>query len=293
MFDKNGQYLYLLASTDAGPSLDWFSQSTQGLRRTRTIYAIALSKDASNPFTPESDEEKVAAAAVAADTTKKTATTPTPAPRSTAVDLDRIGDRIVAFPIPAAEIEQLAVGEANQVYYLRMADGKGAVRRYDVAKRKDEFVIAEAAGFGLTNDGKKLLYRPDGESLRMTARAEVPALAGEGEQVLVGTVVTADAREPVLEDAAGEELVRDLPDHGAPRAILVREALVVHRLQPLHVIRHQPKQRRRLRTPGLVDAEGRGRRRLVSHARSQTVERQAYGRPARGLSPWCCAAGLF
>ena len=46
VFDKNGQYLYLLASTDAGPSLDWFSQSTQGLRRTRTIYAIALSKDA-------------------------------------------------------------------------------------------------------------------------------------------------------------------------------------------------------------------------------------------------------
>ena len=55
----------------------------------------------------------------------------------------------------------------------------------------------------------------------MTARADVPALAGESDQVLVGTVVTADAREPVLEDAAGEELVRDLPDHGAPRAILV------------------------------------------------------------------------
>jgi hypothetical protein len=116
---------------------------------------------------------------------------------------------------------------------------------------------------------------PDREAFRVAAGAEVPAFAGEGEQVLVGTVVTPDAREAVLEDAAGEELVRDLRDHGAPRAVLVREALVVHRLQPLHVIRHQPKQRRRLRTPGLVDAEGRGRRRLVSHARSQTVKRRA------------------
>lgn len=51
------------------------------------------------------------------------------------------------------------------------------------------------------------------------------------------------------------------------------------------------KQRRRLRTPGLVDAQGRGRRRLVCHARSQTVEHPAYGRPARGLSPSHCAAG--
>jgi len=29
----------------------------------------------------------------------------------------------------------------------------------------------------------------------------------------------------------------------------------------------------------------------VPHARSPTVERRAYGRPARGLSSWCCVAG--
>jgi hypothetical protein len=56
----------------------------------------------------------------------------------------------------------------------------------------------------------------------VAARAEVPALAGEGEQVFVGTGVTPDAREPVLEDAAGKELVRDLRDDGTPRAVLVR-----------------------------------------------------------------------
>ena len=137
---------------------------------------------------------------------------------------------------------------------------------------------------------------PDREAFRVAAGTEVPAFAGEGEQVFVGTGVTPDAREPVLEDAAGEELVRDLADDGAPRAVLAREALVVHRLQAVEMILHQPEQRRRLWTSGLVDAEGHRRRvcRGVCHvpqARSQTMERRAYGRLARGLSSWCCVAG--
>lgn len=54
-------------------------------------------------------------------------------------------------------------------------------------------------------------------------------------------------REAVLEDAAGEELVCDLADDGAPRAVLARKAVVVHRLQAVELILHQLKQRRRLR----------------------------------------------
>ena len=86
----------------------------------------------------------------------------------------------------------------------------------------------------------------------------------------------ADAREPVVEHAAGEERVSDLRDHGAPWAILARHALVVDGLQALQMIRHQPKQRRGLRAPGLVDATR--RRGRFGHARSGTEERQAYGR---------------
>ncbi len=39
--------------------------------------------------------------------------------------------------------------------------------------------------------------------------------------------ISPDAGEAVLEHPAGEELVSDLHDDGAPRAILAREALVV------------------------------------------------------------------
>lgn len=58
----------------------------------------------------------------------------------------------------------------------------------------------------------------------------------------------------MLEDAAGEELVGHLRDDGTPRAVRAREALVVHRLQVVEMILHQPKQRRRLGASGLVDA---------------------------------------
>ena len=107
----------------------------------------------------------------------------------------------------------------------------------------------------------------------MTARAEVPAFAGERQQVLVRTGVAADAREAVLEDPAREELVGNLSDDRTPRAVRAGEAVVVDGLPPMQMIRHQPKERRRLGAPGPVDALYRWRR--VCHARSVTVERRA------------------
>jgi len=103
--------------------------------------------------------------------------------------------------------------------------------------------------------------------------------------------VAADAGEAVLEDATRQELVGDLRDDRAPRAILAGEPLVVDRLQAVQMVRHQPKERRRLRTPGCVDAPR--RRRRVGHARSGIGERRAYVRLGRGPSLFRCATGCF
>ena len=48
-----------------------------------------------------------------------------------------------------------------------------------------------------------------------------------------------------VDEHPGEESVGHLRDHGAPRAILAREAVVVDRLQAMQMVRHQPKERRR------------------------------------------------
>jgi len=76
----------------------------------------------------------------------------------------------------------------------------------------------------------------------------------------VRTGVAADAGEAVLRHAACEDFVGHLPNDGTPRAILVGKALVVDRLQSVQVIRHQPKELRRLRASGFVDATRRRRR---------------------------------
>jgi tricorn protease len=174
VFERNGKYLYVLASTDAGPALDWFAQSTTGLQRTREIYAIALTRDAPNPFARENDEEK---AAVKPDSARPATPAGAGSSSGVTIDLDGIANRIVAFPVASAVITQLAVGETNQVYYLRDTDGKGVVRRYDVARRKDDVVVPEAQGFVLTADGKKLLHRQGQSWTLSTIAANRP---GEG-----------------------------------------------------------------------------------------------------------------
>src|SRR5687768_17796067 len=106
--------------------MDWFSQATIDFRRTRNIYAIVLRKDLSNTFAKESDEERVI---VVRDSARRDSTTrgdsastaglriaPAAPPRgggtATVVDFDGIEYRILALPMPAAELSQLRAGEA-------------------------------------------------------------------------------------------------------------------------------------------------------------------------------------
>ena len=78
--------------------------------------------------------------------------------------------------------------------------------------------------------------RPDRQPLGVATRAEVAALAREGEEILVRARITADAGEAVLQHATRQKLVGDLRDDGAPWAILAREAVVVDRRQAMQVI---------------------------------------------------------
>ncbi len=59
VFDRGGKYLYFLASTDAGPVINWFDQSTADMEMTRDIYLAVLQSETLSPFAKESDEEEV------------------------------------------------------------------------------------------------------------------------------------------------------------------------------------------------------------------------------------------
>src|SRR5687768_12700240 len=170
VFDRGGKYLYLFGSTDAGPVLDWFAQSTTDNRRTRNVYLVVLRNDLPSPLARENDDEKPAAEKKPAGDAKPAAD---PAPEPVRIDFEGIEYRILDLPITGGDLSALQAGPTGQLYYLRASADSPlaqappgppgpppqALHRFDLAKRADERILDQAGSYRVTADGKKLLYR--------------------------------------------------------------------------------------------------------------------------------------
>lgn len=175
VFDPNGKYLYFLASTNAGPVQDWFSMSNADMLMTSHVYLAVLSKGVPSPLARESDEEKPADAAAETKTAEKKEDDQDEAKKdekkpekvTVKVDLDGLGQRIVAFALDAAGYESLQVGKTGEIYYLRVPGGTnrfnegegGTLHRYSIEKRKDESLLEGVADYEISRDAKKVLLR--------------------------------------------------------------------------------------------------------------------------------------
>ncbi len=184
VFDRSGKYLYLFGSTDAGPVLDWFAQSTQDNRRTRSLYLVVLRNDLPSPLMKESDEEK----AKPVESEQKTSPEPKPSTEPVRIDLEGIHNRILDIPAPAGDLSNLQAGEAGQLYYLRAsaepqpAPGPPAqeLHRFDLGKRKDEAILERVRDYRISADAKKLLYSSGDEWSIVALQAGQKVNAGEG-----------------------------------------------------------------------------------------------------------------
>jgi tricorn protease len=188
-FDPNGKYLYFLASTDDGPSKAGIDLSSLDRAQTRAAYVVVLSKDGVSPVPPQSDDEKIKDEAKKddkkdadkkdsdkkddkkdadkkeGDKDKKDADKPV----EVKVDLDKIGDRILALPIPARNYGGIAAGKTG-VLYLGETDPFGrssnegggpgirAIWRFTLEKRQPESVLSDLDAFTVSADGSKVLY---------------------------------------------------------------------------------------------------------------------------------------
>ena len=169
-FDASGKYLYFLASTDAGPVKQWFDQSNADVQATHSVFLAVLAKSTPNPLIKPNDEESDKPDEKPKDADKdqdKEKKKDQPGP--TAIDLDGIESRIVALPIPAGNLSNLAAGEEGKIYYIRrvgMIPGKPgeafagtpSLVRYDLKPREEETLAEKVDGFRLSGDRKKLLY---------------------------------------------------------------------------------------------------------------------------------------
>lgn len=151
VFDQDGTYLYFTASTDSGPSLELDMQALVK-PGTRSVYLVVLTKDGESPFKPESDEEK--APAKPDDNKPETARMWTTKVAEVKIDFDRIGQRILAMPLPPRRYIGLQAGKAGTVFALESGIN---VYRYDLKQRQRDTVASGVRFFEISASGEKFL----------------------------------------------------------------------------------------------------------------------------------------
>ena len=169
VFDKNGKYLYFTASTNAGPAME---EDIQRVARqvTASVYLVVLAKSDASPLAPESDDEKKKDDSKKEDAKKddKDKSAEKAAEKvDVKVDLEKIGQRILALPMPQVRYEALEAGKAGVVYAIergpRIPDSPSlfTVHRFDLSKRKTDVVIGGVKYFQVSFTGEKKLYQQD------------------------------------------------------------------------------------------------------------------------------------
>jgi len=177
VFDPGGKYLYFLASTDAGPVVNWFDQSNNDMKSSQSIYLVTLQKNTLSPFARESDEEesksdKAEPAGPAESKSKdKKETEPEKKPEILKIDLDGIQSRIVDVPVHSGEYDLLGVAKEGELLYIDYSNTP-ALHKYDIKKRKDSEVM-ELDEYEISADRKKMLYKK-GSNWGITNAGEKP-----------------------------------------------------------------------------------------------------------------------
>ena len=198
VFDRNGKYLYFIASTDVGPVM---ASSMGGFKVpvTSSGYVIVLNKEQRSPLAPQSDEEKISAdgsdqAAAAKNLedeckpdeqgkgggdkakdsdksadNKDAAKKDTSKPKETVtvkIDFENIDQRILGLPFPARNYSEMLSGKTHVLYLLEapmINDRDGGnegqlVHKFDICSRKTDKVLDNIGGFFISANSEKILY---------------------------------------------------------------------------------------------------------------------------------------
>ncbi len=147
IFDPSGKYLYLLASTDAGPLVNWFDQSNIDKEQSYTPYLITLQKDTPSPLASENDDEVL-------DKKEKAKQ-----PDTLVIDWDGIENRMISLPITAGLYSSLKAPKEGELYYLKSSyhNAPTMLHHFSLTTRKDKPLLPVNA-YEITADTKSMLY---------------------------------------------------------------------------------------------------------------------------------------
>ncbi|MCC6350468.1 MAG: PD40 domain-containing protein [Candidatus Eisenbacteria bacterium] len=171
-FDPEGRYLYFISRRTLTPQFGTFELDMH-FTATDKLYAMSLQDSLLSPVAPESDEEPGEAAksddkAKGKDDKGAKAKEEKAADPGMRIDLAGLGSRVAELPVPAGRYTALTATKGKVVYlsFDETPDEDGqapcSLHYFDLDKREDKTVLSGVdAGYSLSKDGEKVLYRKD------------------------------------------------------------------------------------------------------------------------------------
>ncbi len=161
VFDPEGKYLYFLSRRDfnaAIGNMDFnftYNEMTQ-------IYVVTLQAGTPSPLAPESDEVEIKEEK---EETEKPKEKKEKEIKEIKIDLEGIGDRVVALPTGPGNYQNLKAAK-GKIFYLSHPTGtltgdrpKKTLHIFDMEERKEQELLSEIDDYDLSFDGKKIIYK--------------------------------------------------------------------------------------------------------------------------------------
>lgn len=175
VFDDAGKYLFVTTSQSFQPAYSDFDNSFIYSNSGR-LAAISLKKETPSILAEKNDTVSFKIEKDTAKDDKKTTTAKKQGKdkkeagdkkedketvKPVEIDFEGFEQRLVLLPVPAGNIDALSYAK-GKVFYIRypytgQAEGKPAIKYYDIEKREEKTVLEGAQGYDLSFDRKKML----------------------------------------------------------------------------------------------------------------------------------------
>lgn len=160
-WDRNGKYLYFLASTDLALASSYVNTSVMSPENASySAYVINLQKGEQSPFEPRSDEEEVKKEEEKAKDDRKSKDTEKK-DESIVIDFEKIERRIIAMPMAPKAYQYMLAGPEGSVFISESKDHTNTIHKFTLKDRKAKEFVSGARSVSISADGKQMLAHID------------------------------------------------------------------------------------------------------------------------------------
>ncbi len=172
VWDKNGKYLYLMASTNHALQTGWLDMSSYERPVRHSIYMVVLDKNEKNPLTAKSDDESEEKT----DKDDKKSKDKKEEKVTVKIDFDGIQGRIISMGVTSRNYTQIESGNEGEIFYTEQIQNERGLtlHKYNLEKRKSEKLISGIRNFTISFDGKSILYNTSRSNWAISKTSDKP-----------------------------------------------------------------------------------------------------------------------